>query len=121
MLFNLIYKEILHRKLNFVLALLAVTFAVAFFVSFFTANEASNRETIRLTRDMGFNLRIIPKKTDMNKFWANGYSDLSMPEEYVDLFWGFKNFSFAHLTAILHKKIIASVEFFRFYSYRYCS
>lgn len=106
MLFKLIYKEILHRKLNFVLALLAVTFAVAFFVSFFTANEASNRETIRLTRDMGFNLRIIPKKTDMNKFWANGYSDLFMPEEYVDLFWGFKNFSFAHLTATLHIKII---------------
>jgi len=106
MLFKLIYKEILHRKLNFVLALLAVTFAVAFFVSFFTANEASNRETIRLTRDMGFNLRIIPKETDMNKFWINGYSDFLMPEEYINQFWKFKDFSFAHLTASLHKKIV---------------
>ena len=106
MFIKLIYKEIRHRKLNFTLATLAVTFAVAFFVSFFTSSEASNRETIRLTRDMGFNLRIIPRGTDMNKFWTNGYSELFMPEEYIDQFWEFKDFSFAHLTASLHKKIV---------------
>jgi len=106
MFIKLIYKEILHRKLNFTLATLAVTFAVAFFVSFFTSSEASNRETIRLTRDMGFNLRIIPRGTDMNKFWTNGYSELFMPEDYIDQFWEFKDFSFAHLTASLHKKIV---------------
>ncbi|MQY80296.1 MAG: hypothetical protein GH151_14095 [Bacteroidetes bacterium] len=89
MFLKLIYKEIIHRKLNFVLALLAVTIAVAFFVSFFTANEASKRETIRLTRDMGFNLRIIPGETDMNKFWTEGYSDLTMPEDYINRFWEF--------------------------------
>ena len=106
MLIKLIYKEILHRKLNFVLALLAVTIAVAFFVSFFTANDASKKETIRLTRDMGFNLRIIPGETDMNKFWTEGYSDLTMPEDYINRFWEFKDYSFAHLTATLHIKII---------------
>jgi len=106
MFIKLIYNEILHRKLNFTLATLAVTFAVAFFVSFFTSSEASNRETIRLTRDMGFNLRIIPRGTDMNKFWTNGYSELFMPEDYIDQFWEFKDFSFAHLTASLHKKIV---------------
>ena len=106
MLIKLIYKEIIHRKLNFIAALSAVTIAVAFFVSFFTANEASKRETIRLTRDMGFNLRIIPGETDMNKFWSEGYSDFFMPEEYVSRFWEFENFSFAHLTATLYKKII---------------
>lgn len=105
MLFKLIYKEILYRKLNFFLTFLAICLAVAFFVSFFTANEASKRETIRLTRDMGFNLRIIPKETDMNNFWLEGYSDFYMPEEYVNRFWQFKNFSFAHLTATLHKTI----------------
>jgi putative ABC transport system permease protein len=105
MFIKLIYKEILHRKLNFTLAVLAVTLAVAFFVAFFTSSEASSRETIRLTRDMGFNLRIIPRGTDMNKFWTTGYSELYMPEEYVQHFWEFKDFSFAHLTATLHKKI----------------
>jgi len=105
MLLKLIYKEILYNKLNFFLTLLAISLAVAFFVSFFTANEASKRETIRLTRDMGFNLRIIPKETDMNNFWSTGYSDYTLPEEYIDRFWDFKDFSFAHLTATLHKVI----------------
>jgi len=105
MLPRLIYKEILYNKLNFFLTLLAISLAVAFFVSFFTANEASKRETIRLTRDMGFNLRIIPKETDMNNFWTTGYSNYTIPQEYINRFWDFKNFSFAHLTATLHKMI----------------
>lgn len=106
MIFNLVIKEIKFRKLNFILALSAISFAVAFFVFFFTSNEASKRETIRLTRDMGFNLRIIPKETDMEKFWTLGYSECTMPEDYANRFWKFKDFSFAHITATLHKKII---------------
>lgn len=106
MIFHLIVKEIKFRKLNFILALSAISFAVAFFVFFFTSNEASKRETIRLTRDMGFNLRVIPKETDMNKFWTTGYSEYTMPEDYVDRFWKFKDFSYAHITATLHKEII---------------
>ena len=105
MLPKLIYKEIIYNKLNFFLTLLAISLAVAFFVSFFTANEASKRETIRLTRDMGFNLRIIPKETDMNNFWTSGYSNYTIPQEYIERFWNFKDFSFAHLTATLHKMI----------------
>ena len=106
MIFHLILKEIKFRKLNFILALSAISFAVAFFVFFFTSNEASKRETIRLTRDMGFNLRVIPKETDMNKFWTTGYSEYTMPEDYVDRFWKFKDFSYAHITATLQKEII---------------
>jgi ABC-type lipoprotein release transport system permease subunit len=106
MILKLIAKEIKFRKLNFILALAAVSFAVTFFVFFITLNEASKRETIRLTRDMGFNLRIIPKATDMNKFWARGYSECTMPQDYVNRFWRFKDFSYAHLTATLNKEII---------------
>jgi len=106
MILHLIIKEIKFRKLNFILGLLAIAFAVAFFVFFFTSNEASKRETTRLTRDMGFNLRIIPKETDMNKFWTSGYSEYTMPEDYAERFRKFKDFSFAHITATLQKKII---------------
>jgi len=106
MILHLIVKEINFRKLNFILALSAIALAVAFFVFFFTSNEASKRETTRLTRDMGFNLRIIPKETDMNKFWTSGYSEYSMPEDYAERFRKFKDFSFAHVTATLQKKII---------------
>ena len=106
MIFHFIIKEIKFRKLNFILALSAISFAVAFFVFFFTSNEASKRETIRLTRDMGFNLRIIPKETDMNKFWTTGYSEFTMPEDYANRFMQFKDFSYAHITATLHKEIL---------------
>lgn len=102
---QLIIKEIIHRKLNFVMSIFAVLVAVAFFISFFTTSEASKRETIRLTRDMGFNLRIVPKETDMDAFWATGFSEFYMPEEYVFRFANYADFSYAHLTATLHKKI----------------
>ena len=55
---------------------------------------------------MGFNLRIIPKGTDMNKFWTSGYSEYTMPEDYAERFRKFKDFSFAHVTATLQKKIL---------------
>ena len=104
-MFLLILKEIQNRKSNFFLGMVAVITAVTFFVFFFTSSEASNRETVRLTRDMGFNLRIIPKETNMDDFWLSGFSNITMPEDYVLRFNHFKDFSYAHLTATLHKKI----------------
>lgn len=102
---TLILKEICHRKVNFLLGLLAAVTAVALFVSFFTAGQASNRETTRLMRDMGFNIRIISKKTDMNKFWMTGFSEHTMPEQYIDLFTSQKAISYSHLVATLQGKI----------------
>lgn len=102
---HLICKEILHRKGNFLLSLLAVIIAVALFVSFFTTGQASKRETIRLMRNLGYNVRIINKNTDMNKFWSTGFSDRTMPEEYVSRFASQQNVLYNHLTAVLHKKV----------------
>ncbi len=105
MIFFMVFKELFHRWINTVLAVLGIVMAVAFFIAFFTLNNASKRETIRLTRDMGFNLRIIPKSTDMDAFWTSGFSEQTMPEEFVARFMSYKDFSYAHLTATLHKKI----------------
>lgn len=102
---HLIWKEILHRRLNFLLSLLAVLVAAAFFVFFLTTGEASKRETTRLMRDMGFNLRIVHKDTDMEKFWADGYSERDMPEEYVQRFANEPGLSYNHLLAVLLKKL----------------
>jgi len=55
---------------------------------------------------MGFNMRIIPRESEMNNFWVMGYSENTMPEEYINRFWEFRDFSFAHLTATLHKMIV---------------
>jgi len=102
---HLIFKEFIHRKLNSLLGLLAIVAAVALFVSFFTTGQASKRETTRLMRDMGFNLRIIPKEADMNKFWATGFSEHTMPEEYVFRFASQKGLLYNHLIAILQKRL----------------
>ncbi len=101
---HLILKEILFRKFNFLLSCLAIITAVTLFVSFFTTAEASKRETTRLMRNIGFNLRILPKETDMDKFWATGVSKQTMPEEYVYRFAEKKGLSYAHLTATLQKR-----------------
>ena len=77
----LVLKEIVHRKTHFFLSVLSVIVAVALFVSCFTVGTASKRETSRLMREMGFNLRIIPKDTDMTTFWSVGFSEETMPHE----------------------------------------
>lgn len=102
---QLILKEAFHRKLNFALSLSAVSITVALFVTYMTTAEASKRETKRVTRDMGFNLRIIPRETDMDDFWAAGFSEFTMSEETVHRFASYDGvfMSYNHLVAVLQK------------------
>lgn len=102
---SIIIKEMLHRKINAGLSILAVITAVGFFTAFFTTGEASKNETARIMRDIGYNIRIIPKDTDMNEFWAVGYSDKTIPEEYVNRFASVEGFAYAHLLATLQQRI----------------
>ncbi len=102
---TLILKEILHRKWNCLLGFLAVVTAVTFSVALFTTGEASKRETKRTLRDMGQNLRIIAKDTDMEAFWDRGYADTTMPEEWIYQFEKAEGLFYSHLTATLHRKI----------------
>lgn len=101
----LFLKEIKYRTLNFILGVIGMVAVVTVIVLFFMMTAASQNETRRLTRDMGFNLKIIPDNTSMNDFWISGYSDKTMPEDYVDRLVESKSFYYAHLTATLHKKI----------------
>ena len=103
---GLIFKEIRHRKINFMLGSLAVMTAAALFVAFMTTGRAYRRETRRIMRDMGQNLRIIPKETSIDEFWSVGFSEHTMPEEYVHRFASLEGFSYTHLTAILQKKVL---------------
>ena len=101
----LFLKEIKYRKFNFILGVIGMIAAVTIVVLFFMMTSASQNETRRLTRDMGFNLRIIPEETDMNDFWISGYSDRTMPEDFASKLVDAKSFYYAHLTATLHKRI----------------
>ncbi|MFB0524100.1 MAG: ABC transporter permease [Phycisphaerae bacterium] len=102
---NLILKEVIHRKGNFLLSLLAVVAAVALFISFFTASKASERETARLMLSMGYNLHIIPNGADTSEFLLTGLSDKTMPQQHLEKLASPKGFSYNHLLAILQKKI----------------
>lgn len=102
---RLILKEIKHRKFNFLMGLLGMVTLVALVIMFYTMTEATQKETIRLTRDMGFNVRIIPGESDINQFWLDGYSNLSMSQNVVDKLVNQKSVNYAHLTATLHKRV----------------
>lgn len=103
---SLLFKEIAYRRVNFLLGSLAVLTAVTLFVAFATTGQAYRRETIRVMRDMGQNLRIIPKETGIDEFWSVGFSENTMPEEYVHRFASLKGYSYTHLTATLQKKVL---------------
>ena len=102
---SLIYKEIIHRKVNFMFSLLAIMTAIALFVSFVTAGKASNRETARLMLSMGFNLHIISNQANINEFLLTGLADKTMPEKNLEKLASQKAFSYNHLLAILQRRI----------------
>ena len=67
--FRLILKEVLHRKINFLLSVLAVVLAVGLYVAFTMMGKASANETRKIMLELGQNLRIIPKDTEMDEYW----------------------------------------------------
>jgi putative ABC transport system permease protein len=101
---RMIFKEVWHRKVNFLLAVLAVTTAVAFLVAFFTASKASERETARLMLSMGYNLHVIAKDADIGGFLMIGIPDKTMPEAYLTKLASQNSISYNHLLATLEGK-----------------
>lgn len=125
---SLILKEMAHRKANAALSLLAVIVAVAFAVMFFAASEGAQREsagimadmnssaekisetaqkkTKRIQRDMGQNLRIVSKETDLAHFWDEGFSQECFPETWIQKFTNITDtINYSHLSAVLKWKI----------------
>ena len=76
--------------------------------AYFTTEKAATRETTRVARDLGFNLRILPRETDMDAYWFQGFSDHTMPEASVDKLASADGvfMTFNHLMASLRQKII---------------
>ncbi|MCP5522259.1 MAG: hypothetical protein H7A46_12005 [Verrucomicrobiales bacterium] len=104
---TLILREIAHRRWGFLLGVGGVAATVAVFVAFLTTSEAARRETVRVMRDMGFNLRIIPRDTDLDRFWVDGFSDRTLPEDAVRrLAENDRTFmSYNHLVATLQRRV----------------
>lgn len=102
---RLILQELAHRRLNFGLGLLSVATAVGCLVGALTLlrghdleteallarKEAETAERVeqlendyrRITKNMGFNVLILPKDQSLGDLYADDYASKDMPEEYA--------------------------------------
>ena len=91
---SLVWNEMIHRKLNFAIALLAVAVAVACSVGVITLIgsyqlqtesrvAALDDEIRKITKSMGFNITILPKDQNLADFHASDFAQKTMPYEYV--------------------------------------
>ena len=114
---KMLLAEIRYRKLNFLLSLVAVTMAVALFVAGPVLVDGYGRrtqqtmdqledETRKLMRDMGFNLLIVHRDTNMADFWATDFATVDMPQDYVDKLAASGDLTtVTHLVATLQQRI----------------
>jgi len=102
---TLVRKEIGHRKLGFVLSVVAAAVAAATFLVAMALLRGTDLETGRLLdekvqatesemakleneirismKGLGFNLFIFPEGQDLGEVYEQGYASKTMPEEYV--------------------------------------
>jgi ABC-type lipoprotein release transport system permease subunit len=123
----IVIREILHRKFNAALTVIAITFAVACLLGAISAlkafdiqaekmNAQSEKELKRqmdemedkfrkITKGMGFNVLILPKDQNMSDFYAENYATTFMPESYADKLANAENIvTIRHLLPMLQMK-----------------
>ncbi|MCA9039042.1 MAG: FtsX-like permease family protein [Planctomycetaceae bacterium] len=102
---QLIFKELRYHRGNAFWSVLAVALTVGIFVSVSMIQTSAERETRRITRNLGFNLRIIPREADMTRFYLAGFTEETMPEAVLDRLVEQGNVSYNHLVATLHQPV----------------
>ncbi len=101
----LIGRELRHRFFSFSLGLLAIVAAVTLFVSILTMGRASNTETTRLMRNLGFNILVLPHDTDLSNYWLADFTRRYMPQEYVTRLANTRGILADHYVAVLQDRI----------------
>ncbi|REJ95046.1 MAG: hypothetical protein DWQ35_07275 [Planctomycetota bacterium] len=102
---TLIFKELWHRKIGFLLSLVAAIAAVGLCVAMVITQDAAARETRIVTRNVGHNVRIVPRAVDVFVYHQRDYSPHTMPEDYLDKIASQKNISYGQLEARLVREI----------------
>ena len=80
----LVLREARHRWPSFLCSTLAVAGAVALVHVFVLFGRAGEAQTRMIQRDSGLNVIILPAATSLDRYWSLGYSEHSMPAEYMD-------------------------------------
>ena len=115
--FSLVWSEIIHRKLNFMISLTAITVAVASCVAISTMWDIHSVRTAskvaaldddirKIMKNMGFNITILPKHQNLSEFYASDFAEKTMPYEYVELLANSKDIvTINHLRPSLARKV----------------
>lgn len=128
-LLRIVLRELVYRRLGFVLGVFGVAVAVGCVLGQFLILGQHDRRTedilnlhekeylkeladlendIRVyTKNLGFNLVIFPKNVDLAHFSSKGYIDSTMPEEYVDRLSKSPLVSINHLLPVLQRRVFA--------------
>lgn len=120
-------REILHRRLNFALSVLAVAIAVACLVGADALLRAHDRRTEalvaakeaqvqremaaaeddyrKITLGLGFNIMILPKDQALSDFYSDDFAARTMPEGYVQKLASAKLITVQHVAPSLQQKV----------------
>lgn len=123
----LVLREISYRKAGFCLGVISVTIAVAFLVvellivrqhdarteQILAAKEAETRARMavleddyrKITKELGFNVLIVPSEQNLNDLFAEDYARQFMPEEYVERLAQARLATIQHLLPSLERKL----------------
>jgi len=126
-IWRLIAREITYRRLNFALAAVAVLVAVASVVGVLTllqahqvrterieAAEAEKADEIgfelkddarRITKDLGYNLLILPKDQNLAEFYTSGGASKTMPIKHAETLADSRIVIVRHLLPSLHRRL----------------
>ncbi|GMV80701.1 MAG: hypothetical protein AMXMBFR7_18850 [Planctomycetota bacterium] len=127
-LWRMVWREIAHRKLNFALGMLAVSIAMASLAGAFTllesyrlrtelfvaerraeveADAARMEDEVRkITKNLGFNVLILPRDQNLADVYASGFAEKTMPEEYAKRLANSKLITVNHLLPSLTRKLV---------------
>lgn len=126
-LFRIVLREIVHRKLGFLLGVFAVAVAVGCVLGQLVILDEDDRRTETIlhdklreyqkvmaeldrsvrttTKNMGFNLVIFHKDVDFSDFLTKGYIDRYMPESHVERLTSSSLKSINHLLPVLQRRV----------------
>lgn len=124
---QLVIKEILHRKINFLLSVFAIIIATASVIcsvmllrvhdlrtnEILQKKEADLKERMDKLKDdtrksmlkLGFNLVILPEEQNMADWYSDDYSTKYMPDSYADKLAGSNIIFIRHILPSLQEKI----------------
>lgn len=115
-IWKLVTSEILHRKMNFALGVLAVMVASTSFIGSITLLQIHEADLVRgmdkLKDDtrkamlkLGFNVVILPKDQNLADWYAEDYASKYMPEDYVHKLANSRIVTVRHFLPSLQQKI----------------